>query len=84
MGIKAVLSGQQKQFEHEYIRPIPHTIRWYRMTVRAWQQLGAGALIFHRDITAEKMGMPTSAIRGPGISPVGGFGSRHDLDVWTR
>jgi PAS domain S-box-containing protein len=30
------------------------------MTVRAWPQLGASALIFHRDITAGKMGVPTS------------------------
>jgi PAS domain S-box-containing protein len=60
MGIRAVLSGQQEQFEHEYIRPIPHTIHWYRMTVRAWPQLGASALIFHRDITIDKMGGPTS------------------------
>ena len=60
MGIRAVLSGQQEQFEHEYIRPIPHTICWFRMTVRPWRQLGAGALIFHRDITPEKMGRGTS------------------------
>jgi PAS domain S-box-containing protein len=59
-GIKEVLSGQREQFEHEYIRPIPNTIRWYRMTVQAWRQLGAGALIFHRDITSEKMGRATS------------------------
>ena len=60
IGMRAVLSGQQGQFEHEYIRAIPHTIRWFRMTVRAWPQLGASALIFHRDITAEKMGLPAS------------------------
>lgn len=59
-GIKAVLSGQQDQFEHEYIRPIPHTIRWFRMTVRAWRQLGVGALISHRDITPEPMGLGVS------------------------
>jgi PAS domain S-box-containing protein len=59
-GIKAVLSGQREQFEHEYIRPIPHTIRWFRMTVQAWRQLGASAIIFHRDITSEKMGRATS------------------------
>ena len=59
-GIKAVLSGQHEQFEHEYIRSSPHTIRWFRMTAQAWRQLGASALIFHRDITAEKMGRATS------------------------
>ena len=26
------------------------------MTVHAWRQQGASAIIFHRDITAEKMG----------------------------
>lgn len=60
MGIRAVLHGEQDQYEHEYIRPIPHTIRWFRMTVQAWRQLDASALIFHRDITAEKMGHATS------------------------
>lgn len=59
-GIRTILSGQQEEFEHEYIRSIPHTIRWFRMTVRAWQQQGASALIFHRDITAEKMGQAPS------------------------
>lgn len=59
-GIKAVLSGQSEQFEHEYIRPIPYNFRWFRMTVRAWRQLGASALIFHRDITAEKFGNASS------------------------
>ena len=29
------------------------------MTVQPWRQLGASALIFHRDITAEKMGRAT-------------------------
>ena len=59
-GIQAVISGQDQEFEHEYIRPVPHAIRWFRMTVRAWRESGAGALIFHRDITAEKMGQPGS------------------------
>ena len=55
-GIKAVLSGQQEHFEHEYIRPMPPTFRWFRMTVRAWRVSGTNAIIFHRDITSEKWG----------------------------
>src|SRR5271157_625687 len=56
IGIKAVLSGQWEHFEHEYIRPMPPTFRWFRMTVHPWRELGTNAIIFHRDITAEKFG----------------------------
>lgn len=59
-GTKDVLEGLRDQFEHEYIRPIPPSIRWYRMTVRPWRQAGAAVVIFHRDITAERMGNGTS------------------------
>jgi PAS domain S-box-containing protein len=59
IGIKAVLSGQREHFEHEYIRPMPPTFRWFRMTVHAWRELGTNAIIFHRDITAEKFGRLT-------------------------
>lgn len=53
-GIRAVMSGDVDHFEHEYIRSLPHDFRWFRMTVRAWRHIGASAIIFHRDITAEK------------------------------
>ena len=58
-GIKAVLSGQREHFEHEYIRPMPPTFRWFRMTVHPWREFGTNAIIFHRDITAEKFGRLT-------------------------
>ena len=59
-GIKAVLSGQREHFEHDYIRPTPPTFRWFRMTVHPWRELGTNAIIFHRDITAEKLGHVSS------------------------
>ncbi len=59
-GIKDVLSGHLEHFEHEYIRPIPPTFRWFRMTVRAWRELGTNAIILHRDITSEKLGAEKS------------------------
>ncbi len=59
MGITAVLNGQREHFEHDYIRPIPPTFRWFRMTVHPWRELGTNAIIFHRDITAEKLGHVT-------------------------
>ena len=55
-GIKSVLSGELEQFEHEYIRLTPHKLYWFRMTVRPWTYQSARAVIFHRDITAEKIG----------------------------
>ena len=58
-GIKAVLSGQREHFEHEYIRPMPPTFRWFRMTVHPWREFGTNAIIFHRDITAESFGRLT-------------------------
>jgi PAS domain S-box-containing protein len=58
-GVKAVLSGQREHFEHDYIRPSPPTFRWFRMTVHPWRELGTNAIIFHRDITAEKLGHVT-------------------------
>ncbi len=60
LGIKAVSSGISEHFEHEYIRPVPHSIRWFRMTVQTFRQLGASAIIYHRDITAEKLGRANS------------------------
>ena len=54
-GIKSVLGGLTDQFEHEYIRTTSRSIRWFRMTVRPWRQMGAAAIIFHRDISAEKL-----------------------------
>ena len=54
-GIEAVLSGDSEQFEREYIYPSLDTFRWYRKIVRPFRQFGAHALIFHREITAEKM-----------------------------
>jgi PAS domain S-box-containing protein len=59
MGIKSVLGGQREHFEHEYIRPMQPTFRWFRMTVHPWRELGTKAIIFHRDITAEKLGHVT-------------------------
>jgi PAS domain S-box-containing protein len=58
-GIKALLSGHREHFEHDYLRQTPDAFRWFRMSVRAWRQLGASALIFHRDITTEKLGRLT-------------------------
>ena len=60
MGIKSVLSGEVEQFVHEYVRPTPQMVYWFRMTVRPWKQQGASAIIFHRDITAEKIGHLTA------------------------
>jgi len=60
MGIKSVLSGSSEHFEHEYIRPIPPTFRWFRMTVHSWREAGTNAIIFHRDITSEKLGQGSS------------------------
>ena len=59
-GIKAVLSGQREHFEHEYIRPAPPTFRWFRMIVHAWWYTGTSAIIFHRDITSEKLCLPNT------------------------
>jgi PAS domain-containing protein len=56
IGVKAVLSGTSDHFEQEYIRPTASILRWFRMTVHAWQQQGTNAIIFHRDITSEKLG----------------------------
>ena len=55
MGIEGVLSGDSEQFQREYIYPSLDTFRWYRKIVRPFRQFGAHALIFHREITAEKM-----------------------------
>ena len=60
VGIKSVLSSEVEQFVHEYIRPTPQMVYWFRMTVRPWKQQGASAIIFHRDITAEKIGHLTA------------------------
>ena len=54
-GIEAVLNGDCEQFEREYIYPSLDTFRWYRKIVRPFRQFSAHALIFHREITAEKM-----------------------------
>ena len=59
IGIKAVLNGQSEHFEYEYIRPVHHSFRWFRMTVHAWHQPATNAVIFHRDITLEKLGHVT-------------------------
>jgi PAS domain S-box-containing protein len=58
-GLKSVLSGGE-HFEHEYLRPAPPTFRWFRMTVHAWRQVDTNAIIFHRDITSEKLGRANS------------------------
>jgi PAS domain S-box-containing protein len=55
-GIKEVLGGQRDHYEQEYILPTRGILRWFRMTVREWRQFGASAIVFHRDITSEKMG----------------------------
>ena len=54
-GIRSVLNGLTDQFEHQYIRTTSRSIRWFRMTVRPWRQMGAAAIIFHRDISPEKL-----------------------------
>lgn len=54
-GIESVLAGRRKQFEREYICPINETIHWYRKIVRPLQFAGPHAMIFHREITAEKV-----------------------------
>ena len=55
-GIKTVLDGTVEEFEHDYIRvDAEGNFLWFRMIVRAWPQLGAGAIITHRDISAEKL-----------------------------
>ena len=54
-GIESVLRGTREQFEREYLCTTPNNMRWYRKIVRPWQQFGAKALIFHREITAEKL-----------------------------
>ena len=58
--LKSVLSGYCEHVEHEYLRPTPNPFLWFRMSIRAWRQLGASALIFHRDITTEKLGPLTT------------------------
>ncbi len=55
LGIESVLNGKSEQFEREYIYATQDAIHWYRKIVRPWQQFGAQAVIFHRDITAEKL-----------------------------
>ncbi len=61
-GIKSVLEGISEQYEHEYIRVDEGgSFRWFRMTVRAWPQVGSGAIITHRDISAEKLFQVDSA-----------------------
>jgi len=59
-GIEAVLMGERDYYEQEYLRPTPHDLRWFRMTVRSWRQHDTNAIIFHRDITAEKLGRASS------------------------
>ncbi len=54
-GIESVLNGESRQFEREYIYPTSAAIRWYRKIVRPWQQFGAHALVFHREISSEKL-----------------------------
>ncbi len=54
-GIESVLSGQLKQFEREYICPVKDTIHWYRKIVRPFRFAGNHVVIFHREITAEKV-----------------------------
>ncbi len=59
-GIETVLSGERDYYEQEYLRPTPYVFRWFRMTVRSWRQQDTNAIIFHRDITAEKLGRASS------------------------
>ena len=55
-GIETVLRGERDYYEQEYLRPTPHVFRWFRMTVRSWRQQDTNAIIFHRDITSERLG----------------------------
>ena len=59
-GIRAVLNGERLEYEQEYLRPTPYVFQWFRMTVRSWHHPGTYAVIFHRDITSEKMGRSNS------------------------
>jgi PAS domain S-box-containing protein len=54
-GLEAVLSEKSKQFEREYLFRAPGVFHWYRKIVRPFRQFGAHAIIFHREITAEKL-----------------------------
>lgn len=62
-GIEAVLRGERDYYEQEYLRPTPYVFRWFRMTVRSWRQHDTNAIVFHRDITAEKLGRASSPTR---------------------
>ena len=54
-GIESVISGESTEFVREYISATQNAIRWYRKVVRPFQQFGAHALIFHREISSEKL-----------------------------
>jgi PAS domain-containing protein len=77
-GIESVLSGTSQNFEQEYLFHNQDTFRWYRTMVRPWPLLGARAVIFHREITAEN----STAGIGPGIPPARRRRTGLDLDLW--
>jgi PAS domain S-box-containing protein len=54
-GLEAVLSGKSKQFEREYLVRSPGVFHWYRKIIRPFRQFGAQAIVFHREITEEKL-----------------------------
>lgn len=54
-GIRSILDGSMEQFEIQHIRPAYFGFRWFQMTVRPLRQPGTAAIIFHRDITTEKL-----------------------------
>ncbi len=55
LGIEGVLNGKSSEFAREYLFHTPDGFRWYRKIVRPLGQFGVQALVFHRDITSEKL-----------------------------
>ena len=53
-GIRAVLEGSLEHFELEHHCDLPEGERWFEMTVTQLKSDDKGAIVVHRDITAQK------------------------------
>jgi PAS domain S-box-containing protein len=53
-GIRAVLEGAREHFELEHCCDLPQGERWFEMTVTQLKSDDKGAIVVHREITAQK------------------------------
>ena len=53
-GIEAVLAGTQNEFSLDYPCDTPTEERWFSMAVLPLQRAEGGAVVYHRDVTAQR------------------------------